>query len=116
MEYVKLQKNIREVSKGERCYNRIQWKSLVLESAGGDDHQFLRLTQDCSLTEHILEPTRGWNVLDLTLSSQTELDDNVKVHEHFGSSENTYKKQWRRNFSKGKCKEKKNICSKYRLE
>ena len=84
---------------------------------GIDDHQFLLLTQDCFLTQHVLEPTRGGNVLDLILSSQNELVDNVKVHEPLGSSDhnqihfniklttgNTYKKQWRRNFNKGKYK------------
>ena len=52
------------------------------------------------------------------MSSQNELVDNVKVHEPMGSSDhnqnyfnikvktgNTYKKQWRRNFNKGKYKE-----------
>ena len=120
-EDVKLQKAIREVSKGECVimgdfnHGHIQWESL--ESAGGDDHQFLLLTQDCFLTQHVLEPTRGGNVLDLILSSQNELVDNVKVHEPLGSSDhnqihfnikvktgNTYKKQWRRNFNKGKYK------------
>ena len=56
-------------------------------------------------------------MLDLILSSQNELVDNVKVHEPLGSSYhnqihfnikvktgNTYKKQWRRNFNKGKYK------------
>ena len=68
-EDVKLQKVIREVSKGECViigdfnHGHIQWESL--ESAGGDDHQFLLLTQDCFLTQHVLEPTRGRNVLDL---------------------------------------------------
>ena len=68
-EHVKLQKAIREVSKGECVImgdfnnGHIQWKSL--ESTGGDDHQFLLLTQDCFLTQHVLEPTRGGNVLDL---------------------------------------------------
>ena len=98
-------------------FNRghIQWASL--ESAGGDDHQFLLLTKDF-LTQHVLESTRGGNVLDLILSFQNELVDNVKVHEPLGSSDhnqihfninvktgNTYKKQWRRNFNKGKYKE-----------
>ena len=41
-----------------------------LESAGGDDNQFLLLTQDCFLTQLVLEPTRGGNVLYLILSSQ----------------------------------------------
>ena len=81
----------------------IQCESL--ESAGGDDHHFLLLTQDCFITQHVLEPTRGGNVLDLILSSQNELVDNVKVHESLGSSDhnqihfnievktgNTYKK------------------------
>ena len=52
----------------------------MLESAGGDDHQFLLLIQDSLFTQHVLEPTRGWNVLDLIVSSQNELVDNVKVH------------------------------------
>ena len=60
---------------GDFNHGHIQWKSL--ESAGGDDHQFLLLTQDCFLTQHVLEPTRGGNVLDLMLSSQNELVDNV---------------------------------------
>ena len=90
-EDVKLQKAIREVSKGECVimgdlnHCDIQWESL--ESAGGDDHQFLLLTQNCFLTQHVLEPTRGGNVLDLILSSQNELVDNVKVHEPLGSSD-----------------------------
>ena len=58
------------VSKGECViiggfnHGHIQWESL--ESAGGDDHQFLLLTQDCFLAQHILEPTRGGNVFGLT--------------------------------------------------
>ena len=56
-------------------------------------------------------------MLDLMLSSQNELVDNVKVHEPLGCSDynqihfnikvktgNTYKKQWRRNFNRGKYK------------
>ena len=62
-----------------------QWESL--ESAGGGDHQFILLTQDCFITLYVLEPTKGGNVLDLILSSQNELVDNVKVHEPLGSSD-----------------------------
>ena len=70
---------------GDFNNGHIQWESL--ESAGGDDHQFLLLTQDCFLTQPYLEPTRGGNVLDLILSSQNELVNNVKVHEALGSSD-----------------------------
>ena len=61
---------------GDFNHGHIQWESL--ESAGGDDHQFLLLTQDWFLTQNVLEPTRGGNVLHLILSSQNELVDNVK--------------------------------------
>ena len=54
-----------------------KWKSL--ESTGGEDQQFLLLIQDSFLTQHLLEPTMGVNVLDLVLSSQNELVDNVKT-------------------------------------
>ena len=52
---------------GDFNHGHIQWESLG--SAGGDD-QFLLLTQDCFLTQHVLEPNRGGNVLDLILCSQ----------------------------------------------
>ena len=80
----KLQNAIKEVSKGECIiigdfsHGHIQWKSL--ESTGGEDQQFLFLIHDSFLTQHVLEPTRGDNVLDIVLSSQKELVDNVKIH------------------------------------
>ena len=90
-EDVKLQKAIKEVRKGECAimdgHGHIQWKSF--ESAGGDDNQFLLLTQNCFLTQHVLETSRGGNVLDLILSFQNELVDNVKVHEPLGSSDHS---------------------------
>ena len=53
----------------------------------GDDHQFLLLTQDRLFPQHVLEPTRRGNVLNLMLSSQNELGDNVKVYKPLGSSD-----------------------------
>ena len=114
----KIQNAIKEVSKGECIimgdfnHGHIQWKSL--ESTGGEDQQFLFLIQESFLTQ--LEPTRGENVLDIVLSSQKELEDNVKIHEplrnsdhnqiHFyinvkSESKNKKKVDWRRrNFHK----------------
>ena len=43
--------------------------------------------QDSFLIQHVLEPTRGENVLDIVLSSQKELMDNVKIHEPLGNSD-----------------------------
>ena len=118
----KLHNAIKEISKrecvimGDFNHGHIQWKSL--ESVGRDDQQFLLLIQDCFLTQHILEPTRGGNVLDLVFSSQNELFDNVKICEPLGSSDHnqihfsikieteiTGKKRGRRNFNKGKYKQ-----------
>ena len=87
----KIQDAIKEVNKGECVimgdfnHGHIQWKSL--ESTGGEDQQFLLLIQDSFLTQHVLEPTRGENVLDLVLSYQNELMDNVKIHEPLGNSD-----------------------------
>ena len=65
---------IKEVSKGECIimgkfnHGHIQWSSL--QSTGIEDQQFLFLIQDSFLTQHVLEPTRGENVLYIVLSSQ----------------------------------------------
>ena len=72
---------------GDFNHGHIQWK--YLESTGGEDQQFLFLIQDSFLTQHVLEPTRGENVLDIVLSSQKELVDNVKIHEPLGNSNHT---------------------------
>ena len=58
---------------GDFNLGNIQWKSL--ESTGGEDQQFLFLIQETFFTQHVLEPTRGENVLDIILSSQKELVD-----------------------------------------
>ena len=44
----------------------------------GGDKQFLFLINDSFHTQNMLEPTRGENVLDIVLSSQKELVNNVK--------------------------------------
>ena len=70
---------------GDFNHGHIQWKSL--ENTGGDDQQFLLLIQDSFHTHHVLEPIGGENVLDLILSSQNELVENVKIHEPLGNSD-----------------------------
>ena len=60
---------------------------MEISSTGGEDQQFIFLIQESFLTHHVLEPTRGENVLDIVLSSQKELVDNVKIHEPLGNSD-----------------------------
>ena len=50
---------------GDFNHGHIQWKSL--ESIGGKNQQFLFLIQESFLTQHVLETTRGENVLDIVL-------------------------------------------------
>ena len=118
----KIQNAIKEVSKGECIimgdfnHGHIQWKSV--ESTGGEDQQFLFLIQESFLTQHVLEPTGGENILDIGVSSQKELVDNIKIHEPLGNSdhnqihfdineksESKNKKMYRRNFHKGNYKD-----------
>ena len=79
-----MQNAIKEVSKGECIimgdfnHGHIQWKCL--ESTGGEEQQFLFLIQESFLTQHVLQPTWGENVLDIVLSSQRELVDNEKKY------------------------------------
>ena len=46
---------------GDFKHGHIQWKSL--QSTGGNDQQFIFLIQNSFLTQHLLDPTRGDNVL-----------------------------------------------------
>ena len=81
---------MKEVSKGEYMiigdfsHGYIAWQSL--ESTSGEDQLILFLVQDSFLSQHVLEPTRGGNMLDTALSSQHELVNNVKIHEPLGKS------------------------------
>ena len=56
----------------------------------GEDQQFIFLIQDSFLTQHVLEPTGGDNVLYIVLSSQIKLVDNVKIYEPLGNSDHKY--------------------------
>ena len=118
----KIHNAISEVSKGDCIimgdfnHGNIKWDTL--QSTGVEDQKLLCLIQDNFLTQHVLEPTRATRVLDIVLSSQKELVDNVKIKEPLGSSDHnqmhfdiniksdrTKVKQCRRDFGKGNYKE-----------
>ena len=118
----KIQNAIKEVSKrdciimGDFNHGRIQWKSI--QSTGSEDQRFLNLVQDSFLNQHVLEPTRGENVLDIVLSSQKEFIDNVRICEPLGCNdhnqihfiikvkgEQNRKIRYRKNVHKGRYKD-----------
>ena len=71
---------------GDFNHPDIRWNSLY---SSNESAKFLLLVQNCFLTQHVLEPTRGDNVLDLILSSNKELVDNVTVVEPLGTSDHS---------------------------
>ena len=70
---------------GDFNHGHIQWKSL--ESTGVMTNSFYFLIHGSFLTQHVLEPISGENVLDLVLSSQNELMDNVRIHKPLGNAD-----------------------------
>ena len=101
---------------GDFNHGNIKWDSL--QSTGVEDQKFVYLVQDNFLTRHESEPTRATRILDIVLSSQKELVDNVEIKEPLGSSDHnqmhfninvksdkTKVKQCRRDFRKGNYKE-----------
>ena len=87
----KMHNAIKEVSKrdciimGDFNHGHIKWTSL--QSPGREDQEFLNLVQDSFLFQHVLEPTRDKNVLDIVLSSQKEFVDSVNICEPLGCSD-----------------------------
>lgn len=81
---IKLVANKQTLIMGDFNYPNINWDLLQSDSNG---HDFLNLVQDCFLVQHVLEPTRENNVLDLVFSSEESMVENVKVREHFSSSD-----------------------------
>ena len=79
----KIHNAISDASKGDCItmrdfnYGNIKWDTL--QSTGVEEKTLLCLVQDNFLTQHVLEPTRATRVLDIVLSSQKELVDNVKI-------------------------------------
>ena len=54
---------------------------------GSEDQKCINLVQDSFLSQHVLEPTRGENVLDIVLSSQKEFVYNVNICKPLGCSD-----------------------------
>ena len=50
-------------------------------------HTFLKCINYNFLIQHVDEPTRGKNVLDLVFTSVKNMTENLSVGEHFGTSD-----------------------------
>ena len=69
---------------GDFNHPTIKWDELHTQKEGLN---FLNLTLDCFLTQHVSEPTRGRNILDLVLSKPEQLIEEVTITEPLGTSD-----------------------------
>jgi len=81
---VKCVSNKQSLIMGDFNYPNIDWDTLDSDSNGS---AFLDLIQDCFLIQHVSEPTRGGNILDLVFTSEDNMVENLKAREHFSSSD-----------------------------
>ena len=65
-------------------YPGINWKTLEADSMSQD---FLDLTQDCFLKQHVSLPTRDNNILDLVMTTDGNIVENTQIIEHFCNSD-----------------------------
>ena len=69
---------------GDFNFSEIDWrKPETLD----DSHPFLKCINDNFLFQHVDEPTRGKNILDLVLTSEENMIENLSVGERFGTSD-----------------------------
>ena len=69
---------------GDFNYPNINWESL---NARGKDYDFLKMTQDKFLTQHVDFPTRDKNILDLVFSTEKNMVENVEIIGKLGTSD-----------------------------
>ena len=65
--------------------HHIDWKKS--EGKNQADELFMECMDECFLTQHVTEPTRGENILDLVISTEENLVEEVNVGEEFGTSD-----------------------------
>jgi len=63
----------------------INWNTLEYNTV--NEEIFIKIVQDCFLTQHVQEPTRQSNILDLVLTIEPNMIDNLTVKENFSASD-----------------------------
>ena len=63
----------------------IDWETL--EGEREKDRRFLDFVDACFMQQHVMEPTRGDNILDLVITTDENMVENVSVGEHFNTSD-----------------------------
>ena len=69
---------------GDFNYPSINWENWECNK---EDEEFVDLIQDNFLFQHVRVPTREKNILDLVISSEPSMVEELKVLEHFSTSD-----------------------------
>ena len=69
---------------GDFNYPDINWR---LRESGNQGSEFLDLVNDCFLSQHVKEPTRGKNILDLIFSTEPSMITDVQVRSPVSNSD-----------------------------
>ena len=69
---------------GDFNYPGIDWQEM---SASGDGERFMDIVQDNFLHQHVKQATRGANILDLVISSEEDLVDDLRIGSPIGGSD-----------------------------
>jgi hypothetical protein len=64
----------------------IDWELLLVEG-GSKEQELVDLVNDCFLTQHVCEETRGKNILDLVFSTDKDLVSNVQLESPVANSD-----------------------------
>ena len=80
---------------GDFNFPSIDWQTL---EADGRGTEFRDLIIDNCLSQHVLEPTREGNILDLIITSSSDMIDQVVISEHLGKSDH-YSLRWKLSYS-----------------
>ena len=68
---------------GDFNLSEINWQNLSYVES--ESKRLTKFTEDNFLYQHVTEPTRGTNILDLILTNQEFLVRDTKVREHLGT-------------------------------
>jgi len=73
---------------GDFNFPEVDWSSTSVDtSAHPDCKKFLEVVEDCFLTQHVLQPTRGNAILDLVFTREPELVSEITVGDQLGNSD-----------------------------
>ena len=81
----KFHENVNWLLLGDFNYPSIDWFQQT--STVAQEETFLDFANEHNLTQHVLTPTRGENILDLVMSVGSFQIDEVTVHETFSTSD-----------------------------